>query len=149
MEKMAILLKIIDIAGEITGRTRIQKIVFLTSQMMELEEAYDFHPHLFGPYSNILARDLQKLVNWKYVNETRGSFDHTVAGSLSTFHYTLSNEGEKFLEELTLPIVLESCIDELVSEFKNVPLNQLLRYVYENHPAFASRSLIDAKVRAH
>ena len=148
MEKMAILLKTIKIAGEITGRTRIQKIVFLTSQMMELDDAYDFHPHLFGPYSNQLARDLQKLVNWKYVKESKGSFDHTVAGSLSTFHYALSKEGEKFLNELTLPIVLESCIDELVSEFKNVPLNQLIRFVYETHPAFATRSIIDAKIRA-
>ena len=148
MEKMAILLKIIDIAGELTGRTRIQKIAFLTSQMMDMDDKYDFHPHLFGPYSNQLARDLQRLVNWKYVNESKGSFDHNVAGSLSTFHYTLSRDGEKFLGELTLPIVVESCIDELVNEFKNVPLNQLLRHVYESHPAFASRSLIDAKVRA-
>ena len=43
--------------GELIGRIRMQKTIYLLSQIMDIDAEYNFDYHRFGPYSEKLAKN--------------------------------------------------------------------------------------------
>lgn len=58
---MELVLVTLQILGEITGRTRFQKIVFLLKKKFDVAFSYDFVPYYYGPYSADLQHEINLL----------------------------------------------------------------------------------------
>ena len=60
----------ISTAGEISGRKKLQKIVFIAKKLaFPFQEKYQFH--FYGPYSEELTLRVEELCNMGYLNEVR------------------------------------------------------------------------------
>lgn len=59
---------VISAAGELVGRTRLQKTVSLL-EMTDLGYGFDFDYYKFGPYSDELVVSLDRAVDLNYVRE--------------------------------------------------------------------------------
>jgi uncharacterized protein len=126
-------LAVIDIAGEILGSTRLQKLVFLGGVEAHIGEFYRFTTWRHGPYSSELASSIQNYQAFDFVTEvqTRLSKPYDVRHD-----YTLTQKGteqvrelEQHLEIKEMRKKLEKAIDDLV----DVPLDDLLQYTYEKY----------------
>jgi len=56
-----LLLIVLHYCGEIWGRTRFQKIIFLLQERFEIKFSYRFIPYHYGPYSKDLQFDIDLL----------------------------------------------------------------------------------------
>ena len=48
--------------GEVEGRTKLQKIIFLGQEEMGLEKIFDFDEYHYGPYSEELTDVLEQMI---------------------------------------------------------------------------------------
>jgi uncharacterized protein YwgA len=86
-------------SGEVVGRKKLQKIIYIAKKMnIPFSERYKFH--MFGPYSEELTLRMEELCNLGFVDEQRED-----KGNYYQYRYSLSDEGRKFLGlyELDLP----------------------------------------------
>ncbi|OLO42234.1 hypothetical protein BTR23_03150 [Alkalihalophilus pseudofirmus] len=85
-------------AGEIVGRKKLQKIVFISKKLnIPFSERFKFH--MFGPYSEELTLRIEELCNLGFLQETL----ETKSG-YQQYRYILTDEGEKFLQMYTLEL---------------------------------------------
>lgn len=84
---------------------------------------YDFLPYHYGPYSFTLTRELEGLVEMGYVRENERSWE---LGEIS-------HVGD-------LPDTVCRDVDRVVSRFRNKSVDDLMKYVYHNYPAFTVNS---------
>ncbi|MBD3157490.1 MAG: hypothetical protein GF309_01760 [Candidatus Lokiarchaeota archaeon] len=126
-------LAVIDIAGEVLGSTRLQKLVFLGSVETHIGEFYSFTTCRHGPYSSELASSMQNYQAFDFVTEveTQLSKPYDVRHD-----YILTDKGTEQVRELEqhpeikeMRKKLEKAIDELM----DVPLDDLLQYTYEKY----------------
>lgn len=137
----------------VTGRTRIQKLIFFASQRLAL--SVDYRPHYYGPYSDdvteavaslvargLLAEDVQPLA-------TEGPFE----GRL--YRYTLTDDGQAVLANLRKenPKSMER-VDSVVKKLtKGAPPTQTLAvaskldYVLGKSPTPARRNVLVKRAR--
>ncbi|HEX7066165.1 MAG TPA: YwgA family protein [Bacillales bacterium] len=91
LEDHAKVIAVLQQAGEIVGRKKLQKIVFIAQKLnYPFNEKYHFH--FYGPYSEELTLRIEELCNLGFLNEvkeTKGNYDQ--------YRYTSTPEGEKFL----------------------------------------------------
>ncbi|BAB07536.1 YwgA family protein [Halalkalibacterium halodurans] len=79
-------------AGEIVGRKKLQKMVYIAKKVeMPFSERYKFH--MYGPYSEELTLRVEELCNLGFVTELKED-----KGNYYQYRYSLSEEGKKFLE---------------------------------------------------
>ncbi|WP_062051468.1 YwgA family protein [Bacillus sp. JCM 19034] len=79
-------------AGEIIGRKKLQKMIYIAKKLnAPFSERYTFH--MFGPYSEELSLRMEELCNLGFVVENKEDKGHYYQ-----YRYTLSPEGERFLE---------------------------------------------------
>ncbi|WP_026672757.1 YwgA family protein [Alkalihalobacterium bogoriense] len=93
------LLTMVEFAGEIIGRKKLQKIVYISKKLkFPFSEKFNFH--MFGPYSEELTLRIEELCNLGFLQETK---EHK--GGYSQYRYTLTDEGLTFLQmyQLELP----------------------------------------------
>lgn len=117
---------------------RVQKGMFLFAQRGGLPpaERYDFVPHNYGPYSTVLKADLERLVREGYASKkpvpgyTWGSYRLTHAGM---------ERAHQLLEEAPREQARQAF--DIKQEVTSVSFNDLLRDVYADYPAFATRSV--------
>jgi len=67
MEPIDLILSIVYYAGEVDGRTRLQKIAYFVCEKLGLD--LGFIPHYYGPYSSIVAKTLEDLVATDFIEE--------------------------------------------------------------------------------
>ncbi|WP_216830102.1 YwgA family protein [Alkalihalobacterium elongatum] len=92
------LLTMFQQAGEIVGRKKLQKIVFI-SKKLDIPFSERFKFHMFGPYSEELTLRIEELCNLGFLQETL----ETKSG-YQQYRYILTEEGEKFLDMYTLDL---------------------------------------------
>lgn len=86
------LLELFHQAGEIIGRKKLQKIVFIAKKcQIPFSEKYKFH--MFGPYSEELTLRIEELCNLGFLSETKES-----KGGYYQYRYRLTEAGLKFLQ---------------------------------------------------
>src|SRR5664280_124773 len=107
---------------------RIQKGMFLFSQQSEVGESekYEFVPHIYGPYSRELRRDLDTLVEVGAVRETSVDGYSWKAYSLTESGVERAREVLKSSDENEVAVLL--AIKERVSQ---ATFTSLLKDVYE------------------
>ncbi|WP_209123429.1 YwgA family protein [Alkalihalobacillus sp. BA299] len=85
-------------AGEIVGRKKLQKIVYISKKLnIPFSERFKFH--MFGPYSEELTLRIEELCNLGFLQETL----ETKSG-YQQYRYILTDEGVKFLKMYNLEL---------------------------------------------
>jgi uncharacterized protein len=108
LEDHAKLLGLIEHAGEVIGRKKLQKILYILKKLdYPFQEKFQFH--FYGPYSEELSLRIEELCNLNLMNEVKEE-----KGGYHQYRYTLTQEGERFLShyEIEMPDV-ESFIGTL------------------------------------
>lgn len=124
--------------GQLEGITRFQKLVFLAQRERDGEEPYEFRADDYGPFSQELYDDIDRLVDAGFVDydERETDMGNTVQV------YTLTDKGERAVRrsddsKFPVPIAELSALGE---EFGAVDLWDLLEYVYTSYPRTARNS---------
>ncbi|WP_413377810.1 YwgA family protein [Alkalihalobacillus sp. 1P02AB] len=91
LDDHAKVLKFFSQTGEVVGRKKLQKIIYIAKKMdIPFSERYKFH--MFGPYSEELSLRMEELSNLGFVHEIMEDKGH-----YQQYRYSLSEQGESFL----------------------------------------------------
>jgi uncharacterized protein len=106
LEAHAKLVSIFSSTGEVVGRKKLQKIVYIAKKLnFPFQEKYQFH--FYGPYSEELTLRMEELCNFGFIKETKEK-----KGGYNQYRYEMTSEGEDFLtmyEHLKMP-TLSDCV---------------------------------------
>ncbi|MFJ7744964.1 YwgA family protein [Peribacillus sp. NPDC097295] len=95
----------ISTAGEISGRKKLQKIVYIAKKLsFPFHEKFQFH--FYGPYSEELTLRIEELCEMGYLNEVK----EKKAGYYQ-YCYSITDAGKDFLsiQEVDMP-ALDTCL---------------------------------------
>lgn len=85
------IIRLIEVAGEVNGRKKLQKMVYIAKQMqMDFSERFEFH--MYGPYSEELTLRVEELCNLGLIDEQMES-----KGAIQLYRYVLNEAGRDFL----------------------------------------------------
>lgn len=135
LEKILAPLILVGMMGELRGKTRFQKLMFLI-QKYALEEnvgklEYGFKLYHHGPFSTELSSIVNSLVLRNYLQEV---VEATPSGYLR-YAYKLTTEGKDVVEEVLqkelIPSGLIKIIHKTVTLYGNLPLELLVKKAYE------------------
>lgn len=132
------LMQAIFVSGEITGRKKLQKMIYIAKKInFPFQERFQFH--FYGPYSEELTLRVEELCNMGFLNEVKEK-----KGGYYQYRYTLTDNGREFLSlnEVDMPL-LQVCLEdmndqnarflELVSTvlyFDNLPKEEVANKVF-------------------
>ncbi|MFC7070625.1 DUF4065 domain-containing protein [Halobaculum lipolyticum] len=135
--------------SEIHGVTRLQKLLFLIEQETEFFQqygeavAFEFAPYKMGPFSEHVYEEIEFL-------DALGAITTDSTGDRRLF--TLTPKGEKIAAEVEsqLEPPYREELRELVDAYGELPLTELLEYVYSEYPTYTTESEIieDLDVRS-
>lgn len=103
------IMKAFSEAGEIIGRKKLQKMIYIAKKVnFPFYERYDFH--FYGPYSEELTLRVEELCNLGFLDEIKEK-----KGGYFQYRYTLTETGEQFLSHYQLEDMppLKECIVDL------------------------------------
>lgn len=132
---------------QVQGRTRMQKLVFLTQQRLTDEglEPYRYIAYDYGPFSKDLLDALEEY-DEKDLIERRT--ERTWDGS-KKYIYQLTRKGkrnfEKNLRESEDAEEIEkirATSGDVIGKFNKMSISKLLDYVYDAYPAYAEKSVL-------
>lgn len=111
LNEHAKLMKVFSSSGEITGRKKLQKMIYIAKKInLPFYEKYDFH--FYGPYSEELTLRIEELCNLGFLNEM-----HEKKGGYFQYRYSLTETGEEFLTHYDLEMPpLKECMEDLNSQ---------------------------------
>ncbi|MCM3741444.1 YwgA family protein [Oceanobacillus luteolus] len=94
--KHAKLIHFFCVANEVTGRKKLQKMIYILQKAdCPFEEKYQFH--FYGPYSEELTLRVEELCNLGFLTETKED-----KANYFQYCYHVTPEGENFLKQFTL-----------------------------------------------
>ena len=84
----------------IRGRTLLQKKLYFLSKLKGVD--HGFRPHYYGPYSSLVAENLDILVSARFLNEVTETFetDQNIFGEIRRHTYYLTPDGDTVMEEI-------------------------------------------------
>ncbi|WAA09628.1 YwgA family protein [Fervidibacillus albus] len=90
------LLGAIRITGEVVGRKKLQKMIYIAKKLsFPFQEKFEFH--FFGPYSEELTLQIEELINMGFLTEEKEK-----KGGYIQYRYELTESGEEFLDTIQL-----------------------------------------------
>ncbi len=95
LQEHAKIVQFISLAQEVTGRKKLQKMIFIAKKM-NFPFAEKFQLHMYGPYSEELTLRVEELCEMGFLNE-----ECMDKGSYVQYKYDVSPEGKRFLETTT------------------------------------------------
>lgn len=109
LREHARVLQAIRLAGEINGRKKLQKMIYIAKQL-SFPFAEKFQFHFYGPYSEELTVRVEELVNMGFLEEVIQK-----RGNYSQYHYRITESGNHFLKTYRLPVppLLEDCLQDM------------------------------------
>ena len=86
--------------NKLRGRTLLQKKLYFLSKLKEVD--HGFRPHYYGPYSSLVAENLDILVSAHFLNEEKETFetDQNIFGEIRRHTYSLTPDGDIVMEEI-------------------------------------------------
>ncbi|MGG3561019.1 YwgA family protein [Neobacillus rhizosphaerae] len=132
------LMQAILVSGEITGRKKLQKMIYIAKKVdFPFQERFQFH--FYGPYSEELTTRVEELCNMGFLNEVKEK-----KGGYFQYRYTLTDAGKEFLSmnDVDMPCLQDCLVDmneqnarflELVSTvlyFDNLPKEEVANKVF-------------------
>lgn len=128
---------------EIRGRTRLQKMVFLIQQQFgdtqDLPGEYTYIPYDYGPFAKKLYDDLDFLEERDVITENRVTLDDKVV-----YYYSLGPNADEYLDNWSSDEIdrILDMAEQIKDQFNDMPLPNLLDYVYSEHPEYAENSVL-------
>jgi len=107
------LVSLLGIAGEIKGRKKLQKVVYLAKKagFPGLNQSFDYH--WYGPYSDALTAEINELVLLGGVSEEK----QQTSGGYATYSYTLTKKvRDYFADDIQAARPFQPGIELLVKE---------------------------------
>ena len=95
--KFGLLLHVLDHFVEINGRTRVQKMMYLTN-LIGWNAITDYHFYQYGPYSQWVRRALDLLVKKRFIEEHEEQIDE----EKSIYKYKITEIGKKYLKAIKM-----------------------------------------------
>lgn len=134
--------------GEIVGRTRFEKLVFVMQkriiEQMRLSitlNSYQFRPFNFGPFDENVLDDLESL---KLVGMVEN-----VGESDANETYKITDKGKEIVTKLIknkqIPEMFVEEVRKLTKEYGEMSLDKLLRNVYINYQEYTTNSVIRSR----
>ena len=142
------LLVIVHLSERVDGITRLQKLAFLTNELVPNMNRVGFYddwkPGKYGPYSPSLGNDVDALV-------TRGLVDKEVVESsagyaMDAFKVTPQGEKEAMAIEERQSKLAEMIKKSVVQKYARAPLMSLLHDVYYMAPQYTVESEVAGTV---
>lgn len=136
MNKSDLLLLLLwsDNTASIHGKTRLVKLMYIIDKKLELvnlKTNYTFRRHYYGPYSNELIEDLEKLIQKRLVDR-----QITWKGQVIEHVYSITQEGRKKVDEMIKQNEIKpylKVIEDVKKEYGNLPLFTLVDEVYRKY----------------
>ena len=135
LEKILTPLVLVYTMGEINGKTRFQKLMFLIQinaprkSLSKLD--YGFMLHYYGPFSTELSSIIDNMVHRNYLQEDV----EATSSEYLRYTYRLTSEGRAIVEEViqkeVIPFSLIKIIRKIAANYGNLPLELLVRKAYE------------------
>jgi hypothetical protein len=102
------LMAVFGAAGEIVGRKKLQKMIFIAKKMnFPFEEKFEFH--FYGPYSEELTLRIEELCNVGFIEEVKED-----KGGYSQYRYRITPSGREFLESESVHMpLLKECLTNM------------------------------------
>jgi uncharacterized protein len=97
----------IEAAGEITGRKKLQKIIYIAKKLsFPFQERFQFH--FYGPYSEELTLRVEELSNLGFIEEVKEK-----KGGYFQYRYMLTDAGKEFLSvnDINMPSLADCLLD--------------------------------------
>jgi len=94
LSDLLLLLVVLRELGQVVGRTRLQKIVYLLREMYQIPFRFRFKPYFYGPYSEDLSDAIENLTALGVIEEGR----RYLAEGVIEYSYSLTRRGSSFLE---------------------------------------------------
>mgnify|MGYP002760599952 CR=1 FL=1 len=123
----------------IEGITRFQKLVFLAQREELNEQPYEFEAEKYGPFSQRLYDDLDRLVQEGFMDRSR---EQTQLRNTKQV-YELTDKGWRAVSNAPLdrqPDVGSEELERFNQEYNQMNLWSLLEYVYEEYSNMAKNS---------
>ena len=129
--------------GEIQGKTRLQKLAFLLDeeQLGDRFDAYSYRKYDYGPFSKELLDDTESLAQKDLVDISE---QRTVGGN-TRYDYQLTDPGQDAVSKLSekesdISEIFDAA-EEIVSEYGDLPLRDLIERVYDMYPKYTKNSV--------
>jgi uncharacterized protein YwgA len=126
----------------IEGITRFQKLVFLAQREELNEQPYEFEAEKYGPFSQRLYDDLDRLVEEGFVDRSR---EQTQLRNTKQV-YELTDKGRHAVVHAPVeqrPNTTGTALREFDRVYNQMNLWSLLEYVYDEYPKMAKNSVLD------
>ena len=143
MNKKLLPLAILELADSdsVDGITRFQKLVFLAQREELDDELYEFVAGSYGPYSKPLYDDIDRLAAHDFISED--TEPSARSGNEDKQVYSLAPKGRHAIEQAEqrgdTPFSMSN-LEDLVAEYDDKGLWDLLEYVYAEYPKMAENS---------
>jgi len=112
--------------GEVAGRTRLQKTIYLLRERFGVPFTLRFKPYYYGPYSDELSDIVENLVALGLVEENR----RYLADGVVEYSYKLTDAGSGFLQtQISTDTLRKPPLANLVKglrELRGLPTNILV-----------------------
>lgn len=115
---------IIEAAGEVCGKTRLQKLVFLAQQEYG-DELYSFEDYAYGPYSRILQVEMDMLEDQDVVKVQRSI---SISGDTTP---TYSIPSDTTISEEVTELAIGEAARKVVDEYGDETIRSLVDIVGE------------------
>ncbi len=113
----------------IRSRTKLQKLLFLTSNVFEdYQDLLDFEPHLYGPYSEPIDDILEDLIKLDLIVEERKQ-------------YKLTNLGNDLYNRLKPDGELKAVLEDFKLFLNDLTNDELLTFIYVTFPKYTSEAI--------
>lgn len=94
LEEHAKVVQFVSLAGQVTGRKKLQKMVYIAKKMQfPFHEKYHFH--IYGPYSEELTLRVEELCTMGFLTEQKED-----KGSYVQYCYEVTDKGKDFSKAL-------------------------------------------------
>lgn len=97
-----LILFVIESEGEngLRGRTLLQKKLYFLSILEKVD--LGFAPHYYGPYSSLVAENLDILVSARFLNQVTETFstDRNIFGEIRRHTYSLTTDSKDVMKEI-------------------------------------------------
>ncbi len=136
VQKYILLLLNSNDADLISGKTKLMKELFYISQNIpELEDEADFEPDNYGPSSDIVVSDLEKLDILQLIDNKNEN-------------YSLTELGKRISKKILSSIDKEELeiIEDMKRLFSDLTYDEMLGLVYFSYPEMTKVSLVKSQI---
>ena len=130
------------VVGEIRGKTKLQKLVFLLDKELNIikDQGYNFVPYKYGPFSKELIEDVEMLILTGLV-ETKEEVKEFNGEEVTIAIYKLTDRGKNIARRIYDELTDEEKrrINKL-KEFNTGSARSLTEYVHRKYPEYVAQT---------